>query len=33
MKDVVFDYSKVGINKEQWDRYVKEFKESGCSLF
>jgi phosphoadenosine phosphosulfate reductase len=21
------------INKEQWDRYVKEFKESGCSLF
>ena len=23
----------LGINKEQWDRYVKEFKESGCSLF
>jgi len=21
------------INKEQWDRYIKEFKESGCSLF
>lgn len=23
----------LGIDKEQWDRYVKEFKESGCSLF
>lgn len=21
------------INKEQWNKYVKEFKESGCSLF
>ena len=21
------------IDKEQWDRYIKEFKESGCSLF
>ena len=21
------------IDKEQWDRHIKEFKESGCSLF